>query len=233
VSGDDMAQGLKREEREIRLKQMLYDMLTYERALREQGVTNIAGVDEVGRGPLAGPVIAACVVLPEDFSVIGVNDSKKLSEKRREELFDVICETALAYGTGSIDNLTIDKINILEATKLAMKQAVSAAADMLAKRGAGDIGHVLIDALELPGLEAPQTAIIKGDEKSVSVAAASIIAKVTRDRLMIEYHETYPEYAFDRNKGYGTKLHYEGIEAAGLSPIHRRSFCGAYLAERK
>jgi ribonuclease HII len=176
-------------------------------------------------------VAAAAVVLPRDFSLLGIKDSKKLSAKRREELYDLILEKALACGWGFVGNETIDAINILQATKLAMKRAVEEAARALAeKRGApasagAKIGHVLIDALTLPDLDLPQTGIVKGDEKSVSIAAASILAKVRRDRLMLEWHRRYPAYAFDKNKGYGTKLHYAGIEAAGLCPIHRRSFC--------
>jgi ribonuclease HII len=216
---------MRKDEREAMHKERLHAMLAFERALWEGGITNIAGVDEVGRGPLAGPVVAACVVLPEDFSVTGINDSKKLSAKRREALYSTICETALAYGVGAVDNLVIDRINILEATKLAMKAAINEAAAMLEGRGTGPIGHVLVDALTLDGIGLPQTAIIKGDEKSVTVAAASIVAKVWRDRLMDEYHKEYPQYAFDANKGYGTRLHFEGISAAGLSPIHRKTFC--------
>jgi ribonuclease HII len=221
-------------EKEREQRELLNRMLAYERALYAQGVRHVAGVDEVGRGPLAGPVVAAAVVLPPDFSelgIFGINDSKKLSEKRREELFDVIRETAVVYGLGYADHQTIDEVNILEATKLAMKQAITAASAMLAQK-CGDaetcrIGHVLIDALTLPDLKLPQTAIIKGDAKSVSVAAASILAKVTRDRLMQEYHALYPGYAFDRNKGYGTALHYAGLEANGMCQIHRRSFIHA------
>jgi ribonuclease HII len=221
-------------------------MRVYEDALYAKGVLYIAGVDEVGRGPLAGPVTAAAVVLPADFSVLGVDDSKKLSAKRREELNAVIRAQALAYGLGFADNRVIDEINILEATKLAMKLAVEEAARVLALRAPAGmsggtyvaeapaetaevpaaIGHILVDALHIPGVEYPQTAIIKGDEKSVSIAAASIVAKVARDNLMREYHADYPAYAFDRNKGYGTKDHFAGIAAEGLCPIHRRTFCG-------
>jgi ribonuclease HII len=220
-------------------------MRVYEDALYAKGVLYIAGVDEVGRGQLAGPVTAAAIVLPADFYVLGVDDSKKLSEKRREELDAVIRAQALAYGLGFADNRIIDEINILEATKLVMKLAVEEAARMLslrapaemncgayagARTGAAEtpaaIGHVLVDALHIPGVEYPQTAIIKGDEKSVSIAAASIVAKVARDSLMREYHAIYPAYAFDRNKGYGTKTHFAGIAAEGLCPIHRRTFCG-------
>jgi ribonuclease HII len=223
---------VNKQEREERQRQKLWEMTAYERALRAQGAAYIAGVDEVGRGPLAGPVLAAAVILPADFAVLGVDDSKKLSAKRREALFDVLRETAVAWGFGQVDNKGIDEMNILAATRKAMKQAVDAAASMLAARaGGGDdpsrrgIGHVLIDALTLPDLRLPQTGIVKGDEKSVSIAAASILAKVTRDRIMLAFHAQYPAYRFDKNKGYGTREHYAGIRAAGLCPIHRLCFC--------
>jgi ribonuclease HII len=218
----------KREEEERR---RLWEMSAIERDLRARGATCVAGVDEVGRGALAGPVAAAAVVLPPDFSLLGINDSKKLSARRRAELYDLILENALACGWGFVGNETIDAINILQATKLAMRRAIEEAGRFLAE-GRGDpasegakIGHVLIDALTLPDLGLPQTGNVKGDEKSVSIAAASILAKVRRDRLMLEFHRQYPAYAFDKNKGYGTRLHYAGIEAAGLCPLHRRTFC--------
>ena len=211
-------------EREKMLAEKLITMQEYENKLRERGITYIAGVDEVGRGPLAGPVVTACVVLPEDFDVLGVDDSKKLSEKKREELFDSIKERALAIGIGIRDNNRIDEINILEATKEAMAEAIeNADADLRAKQGKG-IEHILIDALTLKNVDIPQTGIVKGDAKSLSIAAASIIAKVTRDRMMVEFAEVYPGYAFEKNKGYGTKAHYDGLHAQGMTPIHRRSF---------
>jgi ribonuclease HII len=222
---------MKKAEREIFLKEKLLEMKAYERSLCKTDVHYIAGIDEAGRGPLAGPVVAAAVILPNDCLILGINDSKKLSAKKRETLFDEICETAIAYGIASVDNTVIDEINILEATKLAMKEALNSASIALINRKGPDalIDHVLIDALSLPGLSAPQTGIIKGDEKSLSIAAASILAKVSRDRLMLGFHDLYPAYAFDQNKGYGTKLHYQGIEAEGLSPIHRRTFCKPYV----
>ncbi len=211
-------------EREKMLAEKLITMQEYESKLRERGITYIAGVDEVGRGPLAGPVVTACVVLPEDFDVLGVDDSKKLSEKKREELFDSIKERALAIGIGIRDNNRIDEINILEATKEAMAEAIeNADADLKEKHGKG-IEHILIDALTLKNVDIPQTGIVKGDAKSLSIAAASIIAKVTRDRMMVEFAEVYPGYAFEKNKGYGTKAHYDGLHAQGMTPIHRRSF---------
>lgn len=199
-------------------------MKAIERELSAKGIKFIAGMDEVGRGPLAGPVVAAAVVLPEDFNVLGVDDSKKLSEKKREELYDKILESAVAYGFGQRDNNVIDEINILEATKLAMIDAVSEAERMLQNRTGEIIGHVLIDALKIDALDKPQTAIVKGDSKSVSIAAASIIAKVKRDRMMIGYSQVFPGYGFERNKGYGTKQHYEGISIQGITPIHRKTF---------
>ena len=198
--------------------------MKYENELHERGVRYIAGVDEVGRGPLAGPVVAAAVVLPADFFVPGLDDSKKLTAKKREKLFDIIAEQSLAYGIGMIDNVLIDKINILEATKEAMKEAIENAEKALRNKTGSAIGHLLIDAVFLSGMKIPQTSIIKGDEQSVSIAAASIIAKVTRDRMMLEYNDIYPYYGFNNNKGYGTKAHYDGISRYGICKIHRRSF---------
>ena len=219
---------MKKEERELYLKQKLEEMLSYERALWVSGVACVAGVDEVGRGPLAGPVCAACVVLPQDFDIVGVNDSKKLSEKKRSELYRLIVERALAYGIGLIGNERIDEVNILNATKEAMLIAVADASAMLAARApsceAAAIGHLLVDALRLPEAGIPGTAIVRGDEKSVSVAAASIVAKVVRDRIMTEFDSIYPGYGFASNKGYGTEAHYAGLAALGQTPIHRRTF---------
>ncbi|MBR5228963.1 MAG: ribonuclease HII [Firmicutes bacterium] len=212
------------------MKEDLHRMMAEERKLYAEGneagpVKYIAGVDEVGRGPLAGPVVTAAVILPEDFSLLGVNDSKKISEKRRDELFEQIKETAVCYSIGIRDNHDIDRINILEATKEAMTEAVRG----LEIRP----DHLLIDALTLKDVDIPQTGIVKGDANSVSIAAASILAKVTRDRMMVDYHETYPDYSFDKNKGYGTKAHYEGLDRAGASPIHRMSFLVKYFEGKK
>ena len=207
---------MTKEERRLLMEQKLVEMKVYENELYSKGIKYAAGIDEVGRGPLAGPVVAAAVILPLDFDVLGINDSKKLSEKKREELFEVIKERAVAYSFGVVDNEVIDEINILEATKKAMKMAV----ESLEIKPE----HLLIDAVKLQDVDIPQTAIIKGDEKSISVAAASILAKVTRDRMMVEYAEEYTHYAFEKNKGYGTKAHYEGIEKAGICPIHRKTF---------
>lgn len=215
---------MTKQEREQFLREKLQAMQIYERDLRAAGKRYIAGVDEVGRGPLAGPVVAACVILPEDFNVLGVDDSKKLSEKKREQLYDAILSEALACGISMQDNASIDEINILEATKEAMRCAILEAEQALrAKTGCG-IDHILIDALTLREVAIPQTGIVKGDGASLSIAAASILAKVTRDRMMIEYDSIYPGYAFAKNKGYGTKAHYEGLQAQGMTPIHRRSF---------
>lgn len=215
---------MTKQEREQVLREKLQTMQVYERDLRAAGKRCIAGVDEVGRGPLAGPVVAACVVLPEDFDVLGVDDSKKLSEKKREQMYDAILTEALAYGIGMQDNASIDEINILEATKEAMRCAIIEAEQRLREKTGCGIDHVLIDALTLREIAIPQTGIIKGDSASLSIAAASILAKVTRDRMMVEYDSIYPGYAFAKNKGYGTKAHYEGLQAQGMTPIHRRSF---------
>ncbi len=207
---------MTKEERRIIEEERLEKMKSFEREILGDDVKLYAGIDEVGRGPLAGPVVAAAVILPEDFDVPGINDSKKLSEKRREELFEIIKERAVSYSFGVVDNRIIDEINILQATKVAMKKAVEGL----------EIKpyHLLIDAVKLEDVEIPQTAIIKGDEKCLAVAAASIMAKVSRDHMMEEYSEIYPGYAFEKNKGYGTKAHYEGIEQNGISPIHRKTF---------
>lgn len=210
-------------EREEKLKARHAEMSAYDAQFR-RAYGNIGGVDEVGRGPLAGPVVTACVVLPEDFDVLGVDDSKKLSLKKREELYDLIMDKALAVGIGMCNNTVIDEINILEATKRAMAESIGKADKMLKKRDLGSLDHVLIDAVKLTGISQSQTNIIKGDATSLSIAAASIVAKVTRDRMMMAYAEEYPWYGFESNMGYGTKKHYEGIKAHGITPIHRRTF---------
>ncbi len=192
------------------------DWLYYENQLREKGYKYVCGVDEAGRGPLAGPVCAAAVILPENTIIDGVNDSKKLTEKKREELFDVVTETALAYciAFGSVEE--IEKHNILATTLNTMKRAVeglSTKAD-----------YAIIDGNKLPDLTIPCEYVIKGDAKSMSIAAASILAKVSRDRLMLNYADKYPQYCFEKHKGYGTKLHTEMIIKYGPSDIHRMSF---------
>lgn len=215
---------MKKAEREAYLRQRLAEMKAFEAELCGSDATYIAGVDEAGRGPLAGPVVAAAVILPEDFDTVGIDDSKKLTEKKREALYPVILEKALAWGVGMADHRRIDEINILQATKEAMKEAVEQAAQRLAQNYSADIQHILFDAMEISQIQIPQTSVIKGDSKSISIAAASIIAKVTRDRMMVEYAETYPGYGFEKNKGYGTAAHYEGLRSQGTCPIHRESF---------
>ena len=224
----------ERLERDIR---KLAEMKAHEDELRSQGHRYIAGIDEVGRGPLAGPVYAACVVLPDDWDIPGVNDSKKLSAKKREELSEIIKEKAVAYGIGIADNTEIDDINILEATKNAMRRAIESCNDKLralAADGSGEdstscgIDMLLIDAVRLDtGIQTES--IIKGDEKSLSIAAASIVAKVARDRYMIELDEKYPMYGFARNKGYGTAEHIAALKQYGPCPAHRRSFIGNFV----
>jgi ribonuclease HII len=181
----------------------------------------IAGVDEVGRGPLCGPVVTAAMILPKDCDILYINDSKKLSEKRREELYPEIMEKAVAVGIGSCSPAEIDELNILNATKKAMRDAV------LSLKPLPDC--VFVDAVTIPDLPMRQIPIIKGDAKSVSIAAASIIAKVTRDRLMLEYDEKYPGYGFASNKGYGTAEHIKALKTLGPCEIHRKSFIGNFV----
>jgi ribonuclease HII len=190
-------------------------MKEYENELYKKGITLIAGVDEVGRGPLVGPVVTAAVILPADFYDERINDSKKLSEKKRELLYSVIYENAISIGIGISSNEVIDEINILEATKKAMKEAIN---NLSVKPE-----HVLIDAVKLD-IDIPSTSIIKGDAKSESIATASIIAKVTRDRMMVELDKLHPEYDFKNNKGYGTKKHIEAIYKYGILNEHRKTF---------
>ncbi len=194
---------------------MEVDNYKYERELREKGINLIAGVDEVGRGPLVGPVVTACVILPEKFNLPHLTDSKKLTEKRREELYKKIQEQALGIGIGIVDNEEIDKINILNATKKAMKMAIN---NCKIKPE-----HVLIDAVKLD-IDIPTTSIIKGDLKSITISAASVIAKVTRDHMLYELDKKYPMYDFKHNKGYPTKKHIEAIMEYGIIKEHRRSY---------
>ena len=194
-----------------------FDNYKYERELRESGIKFIAGVDEVGRGPLVGPVVAACCVLPEEFNLEGLTDSKKLSEKKRDFYFEEVKRQALGYGIGIIDEKKIDEVNIYEATKLAMKEAINECMKNC------KVEHVLIDAMPLE-LDVPTTSIIKGDLKSITISAASVLAKVTRDRMLDELHEKYPMYDFKKNKGYPTKKHLEAIEEYGIIDEHRRSY---------
>lgn len=211
----------KKEEQEVKRQAKLEkerarieEMKAYEREYEGHGW--ICGIDEVGRGPLCGPVVAGAVILPKDCQILYLNDSKKLSEKKREELYDVIMEQAIAVGVGMATPERIDEINILQATYEAMRQAIAS----LKIRPA----VLLNDAVKIPEVEIPQIPIIKGDAKSVSIAAASIIAKVTRDRMMVEYDRIYPGYDLASNKGYGTKAHMEALRSIGPCKIHRRTF---------
>ena len=196
-------------------------MLEYERALYAKGYEFVCGIDEAGRGPLCGPVVAAAVILKKDDHIEGVNDSKKLSEKKRESLFETIKERAVAWSVGIVDEETIDNINILEATRLAMKKAVEG----LKQKP----DYALVDAEKKVPIDVPYSPIIKGDALSETIAAASIIAKVTRDHMIIELDKEYPEYGFAKNKGYGTKEHTEAIKKYGLCKAHRKSFCKKFI----
>lgn len=193
----------------------LEKMLAYEKELYAQGMELIAGVDEVGRGPLAGPVVAAAVILPKACKIPGLNDSKKIPKSKHKEIYEAVLQNAIAIGIGIKDNHVIDQVNIYEATKLAMMEAI------------GQLDpqpqHLLIDAMKLD-LPIPQTSIIKGDANSLSIAAASIVAKVTRDQMMEEFDREYPGYDFAQNAGYGTANHLAGLHKLGVTPIHRRSF---------
>ena len=183
----------------------------------------VAGIDEAGRGPLAGPVVAAAVILPKDIFLPFLNDSKKVTEKRRDVLFDEIKQNAIAYGIGIASNTLIDEINILQATYEAMREAVNAL------KKTPDV--LLVDAVHIPDINIKQVGIVKGDAKSVNIAAASILAKVTRDRLMAEYDKIYPEYGFASNKGYGTATHIAALKEIGPCAIHRKSFIGNFVSE--
>ncbi len=211
----------KRQERLMAERERLEGMKVYEYRFRERGL--LCGIDEVGRGPLAGPVVAGAVILPKDCEILYLNDSKKLSEKKRELLYDEIMEKAVAVGLGVVDQRRIDEINILQATYEAMRLAIGALKvrpDLL-----------LNDAVTIPGVEIPQVPIIKGDAKSVSIAAASIVAKVTRDRMMVEYDAVYPGYGFASNKGYGAAKHIAALKEIGPCAIHRRSFIKNFVCE--
>lgn len=211
----------KKEEQELKRQAKLEKeharieaMKIYEREYETHGW--ICGIDEVGRGPLCGPVVAGAVILPKDCQILYLNDSKKLSEKKREQLYDIIMEQAIAVGVGMASPKRIDEINILQATYEAMRQAVAA---LKVKPAV-----LLNDAVTIPEIEIPQIPIIKGDAKSVSIAAASIVAKVTRDRMMVEYDRIYPGYDLASNKGYGTKTHMEALRTVGPCEIHRKTF---------
>ncbi|MFV8827131.1 ribonuclease HII [Alkalihalobacterium sp. APHAB7] len=206
----------KQLQKEKQLRDMFIDMSSYEVDLRNKGIEWIAGIDEVGRGPLAGPVVCCAVILPKDFYLPGLTDSKKLSKEKRESFYNVILQEAVSVHTSIISAAVIDKVNIYEATKLGMKEAIEG---LTVKPQ-----HLLIDAMKL-SIPIPQTSIIKGDATSISIAASSVVAKVTRDRYMEELGETYPDYGFERHMGYGTKEHLQAIERYGIIlEEHRMSF---------
>lgn len=203
--------------------QRLDNMLKYESEAYDKGYLHVCGVDEAGRGPLCGPVVAAAVILDKNAHLEGVNDSKKLSEKKREKIFDDIMQKAVAVGIGISDVKVIEEINILNATKEAMKEAIS---NLSIKPD-----FVLIDGNQNINIDIDRKTVISGDALSESIAAASIVAKVTRDRMLREYDKEYPEYGFAKHKGYGTKMHIEAIKKYGLTPIHRPSFCTKFVGK--
>ena len=201
---------------DMKEKEKNIDLLKYEKELYEKGITLIGGVDEVGRGPLVGPVVAACVILPINYSLPGLDDSKKLSEKKREKFYDIIINDAISVGVGVVDAKTIDEINILEASRLAMKKAIE---DMKIKPE-----FILSDAMKLDNQSIPYKNIIHGDALSLSIAAGSVIAKVTRDRMMYELDKKYPQYGFAKHKGYPTKVHLENLKEFGVLDNYRFTY---------
>ena len=218
-SRSGVIQAIAKRKKEIQKRldedERLEGMLAYEKELYTQGIQLIAGVDEVGRGPLAGPVVAAAVILPKGCKIPGLNDSKKIPKSKHKEIYEAVLQNAIAIGIGIKDNQVIDQVNIYEATKLAMMEAIGQLEPQPQ--------HLLIDAMKLD-LPIPQTSIIKGDANSLSIAAASIVAKVTRDQMMEEFDREYPGYDFAQNAGYGTAKHLAGLDKLGVTPIHRRSF---------
>lgn len=218
-SRSGVIQAIAKRKKEIQKRldedERLEGMLAYEKELYTQGIQLIAGVDEVGRGPLAGPVVAAAVILPKACKIPGLNDSKKIPKSKHKEIYEAVLQNAIAIGIGVKDNHVIDQVNIYEATKLAMMEAIGQLEPQPQ--------HLLIDAMRLD-LPIPQTSIIKGDANSLSIAAASIVAKVTRDQMMEEFDCEYPGYDFTQNAGYGTANHLAGLHKLGVTPIHRRSF---------
>lgn len=210
----------------------LQEIQKIERELYQKGVKSICGIDEAGRGPLAGPVVVASVIMPEDSMIEGVNDSKKVSEKKREKLYEQIIEEAVAYGVGIIDQNEIDRINILNATKEGLTLCIKELEKDLKEknRGIEKPEIILVDALtKIDTDHIPYQSIIKGDAKSYSIAAASIIAKVTRDRIMRQWDEVYPEYGFAKHKGYGTAMHISAIKQYGICPLHRKTFVKNFI----
>ena len=218
-SRSGVIQAIEKRKREIQKRldedERLEGMLAYEKECYARGMELIAGVDEVGRGPLAGPVVAAAVILPKGCKIPGLNDSKKIPKSKHKEIYEAVLQNAIAIGIGIKDNHVIDQVNIYEATKLAMMEAIGQLEPQPQ--------HLLIDAMKLD-LPIPQTSIIKGDANSLSIAAASIVAKVTRDQMMEEFDRKYPGYDFAQNAGYGTAKHLAGLDQLGVTPIHRRSF---------
>ena len=218
-SRSGVIQAIEKRKREIQKRldedERLEGMLAYEKECYARGMELIAGVDEVGRGPLAGPVVAAAVILPKACKIPGLNDSKKIPKSKHKEIYEAVLQNAIAIGIGIKDNHVIDQVNIYEATKLAMMEAIGQLEPQPQ--------HLLIDAMKLD-LPIPQTSIIKGDANSLSIAAASIVAKVTRDQMMEEFDREYPGYDFAQNAGYGTAKHLAGLDKLGVTPIHRRSF---------
>ena len=218
-SRSGVIQAIAKRKREIQKRldedERLEGMLAYEKECYARGMELIAGVDEVGRGPLAGPVVAAAVILPKACKIPGLNDSKKIPKSKHKEIYEAVLQNAIAIGIGIKDNHVIDQVNIYEATKLAMMEAIGQLEPQPQ--------HLLIDAMKLD-LPIPQTSIIKGDANSLSIAAASIVAKVTRDQMMEEFDREYPGYDFAQNAGYGTAKHLAGLHKLGVTPIHRRSF---------
>ena len=218
-SRSGVIQAIAKRKKEIQKRldedERLEGMLAYEKELYTQGIQLIAGVDEVGRGPLAGPVVAAAVILPKGCKIPGLNDSKKIPKSKHKEIYEAVLQNAIAIGIGVKDNHVIDQVNIYEATKLAMMEAIGQLEPQPQ--------HLLIDAMKLD-LPISQTSIIKGDANSLSIAAASIVAKVTRDQMMEEFDKEYPGYDFAKNAGYGTANHLAGLDQLGVTPIHRRSF---------
>lgn len=218
-SRSGVVQAVAKRKREIQKRldedERLEGMLAYEKECYARGIELIAGVDEVGRGPLAGPVVAAAVILPKACKILGLNDSKKIPKSKHKEIYEAVLQNAVAIGIGIKDNQVIDQVNIYEATKLAMMEAIGQLEPQPQ--------HLLIDAMRLD-LPISQTSIIKGDANSLSIAAASIVAKVTRDQMMEEFDREYPGYDFAQNAGYGTSNHLAGLDQLGVTPIHRRSF---------
>ncbi|MFS9201469.1 ribonuclease HII [Streptococcus parasanguinis] len=218
-SRSGVIQAIAKRKKEIQKRldedERLEGMLAYEKECYARGMELIAGVDEVGRGPLAGPVVAAAVILPKACKIPGLNDSKKIPKSKHKEIYEAVLQNAIAIGIGIKDNHVIDQVNIYEATKLAMMEAIGQLEPQPQ--------HLLIDAMKLD-LPIPQTSIIKGDANSLSIAAASIVAKVTRDQMMEEFDREYPGYDFAQNAGYGTAKHLAGLDKLGVTPIHRRSF---------